>query len=156
MSEENKIEVAQLTNAMMELVELKTQKGKSYGELVEDFRQKQAQVKDLEQRKETLKTEKQRLETQLNREKRILHQLVSTNERLKKLDLQKIANLSKFAMNKETMEKEFHRIKTDLDKRILCKKTELRNKQKKLQALETENTELWNKKTPTTTPQTNF
>ena len=145
MSKEHKIEAAQLTNAMLELVELKTQKRKSYGELIEDFRKKQAEVKYLEERNEILKTEEQRLETQLDRERRVLHQLVGTNERLKKLDLQKIANLSKFAINKETMEKEFHRIKKDLDKKIQHTKTELKNKQRKLQALDTENRELWNK-----------
>lgn len=146
LAEEHGVKASELVNAMLELNELKAKTGKSYGEVVEDFRDKTAQVKNMEHEVGKLQAERKKEEKDLEVKRKKIKLMLSTKERLKKIDLEKIAVLAEFAEKKEALETKLQEIRRDTERKTQKMRIELKNKEKKRELLEAELERLWNER----------
>jgi DNA repair exonuclease SbcCD ATPase subunit len=135
MSSECGVEAERFVDAGMRLVGLEAKIGKSYGDVVKDFEERVKQVEGLAAKAKSVREEIQRLmdrkaklgdeirdaEERLSSSRQELNKAVGTNERLKKIGLEKVADLARFINEFESLEfsangvRELAQLKKELD-----------------------------------------
>jgi DNA repair exonuclease SbcCD ATPase subunit len=103
-------EAERLVSSALKLMRLEGETGKAYGQVVEDFEEKQSQLKGLEESKSHLEKEVQELEMRLTQTKadlahkvQELKQAITLKERLERLGLEKVNTLAGFINDYEAL-----------------------------------------------------